>query len=301
LSVEVKRFKFELFIGGMIYLFCINLHAYEVNTAGCVIRGADKDSVIINYLAKDLNSSRQRFETFFGEKLSGVPVRILIPENKEEYDNMTQHVLPDWSQGVALPGQRRIILRTANYFIPDRFREILLHELAHIYLAQIVHPARVPLWFNEGIAMYMSEKTVSWEDGIAIGSAIVGNHFIDFQDMDSLLSFGEVKARLAYLQSFLAIRYLIAVHGPEIVQIIIRSVATGASFNDVFMNRTGQDIIDFEYDVYQEINKDYRWMSFLQFSNVFWILMVVLVIFVFITVKLRNRKKIKVWDSVEEE
>jgi len=288
-------------IGYVIFLFCIRMHAYEVHTAGCILVGADNDSVIINYLVRDIDSSAPRFETFFGEKLSGVPVIILIPESGKEYDKITQHVLPDWSQGVTVTRQRRIILRPANYFNPDRFREILLHELAHIYLAQIIHPVRVPLWFNEGVAMYMSDKTVSWEDGIAIGNAIVSNHFIDFQDIDSLLNFGETKARLAYLQSFLAIRHLTNVNGPEVVQKILRSVATNESFNDVFMQKTGQDLIDFEYDVYQEINKDYRWMSFLQFDNIFWIIMVLLVISVFFVIKLRNRNKIKVWDLVEEE
>jgi len=149
--------------------------------------------------------------------------------------------------------------------------------------------------------MFLSDKTISWDEGIAIGNAIVANHFIDFQDIDSLLSFGETKARLAYLQSFLAVRYLISMYGPEIIHTILRSVAAGDSFHNVFIQTTGRDLIDFEYDVYQEISENYRWMSVLQFSNIFWIIMVLLVLFVFIVIKLRNRKKIKGWDLVEEE
>jgi hypothetical protein len=301
LSIDLKRFKFAFLIGWFIYSNCTHLHAYNVETSGCIIKGADKDSVIVNYLASELRINEERFNAFFGQKLRGKPVRILILKNEEEYNVITQHLLPEWSQGVAIPGQRKIILRPANYFVPELYREIILHELAHIYLAQIIHPAEVPLWFNEGVAMHISDKTISWGEGIAIGNAIMSKNFIDFQDIDSLLNFGETKARLAYLQSLLAVRYLVKVYGPEIVQKILHSMSTGNSFNEAFLIQSGQDIIDFEYDIYHEIKENYKWMSMLQFSNVFWILMIILVLSVFIAIKMRNRKKIKVWESVEEE
>jgi hypothetical protein len=275
-------------------------NAYEVTSAGCVIRGADEDSVIVNYIAGEVRANQTRFEKFFAVQLKGALVQIDIPNDEKGFDIITRKMLPEWSAGVAFSGQRRIIINPGNYYEPTRYREILLHEMAHIFIGEVCDPERIPLWYNEGIAMYMSNKSVSWQDGILIGNAVTGNHIVDIQEIDSLLHFGESKARIAYLQSFLAVKYLIAQHGKAIVRQILHGVAGGQDFNSGLIQYTGKDIIDFEYEFYQHIKKEYRWMAMLQFSNLFWVLVIILIILSFIAVKLRNRRMLRDWDLTEE-
>jgi hypothetical protein len=300
LELQLKRYKFVLNLICIIVFSAGITSAYEVQTAGCLIRGADNDSAIVNYLAEQVRANQSRFKHYFAVELRDPPVRIDIPDDEDGFNNITHKMLPEWSAGVAFSGQRRIIINPGNYYDPVRYREILLHEMAHIYISELCDPTRIPLWYNEGIAMFMSDKSVTWQDGILIGNAVSTNRIIDIQQIDSLLHFGESKARLAYLQSFLAVKYLIAEHGSEIVSQLLRAVSGGQDFNSALLTHTGNDLIDFEFDYYRQLKKEYRWMALLQFNNLFWVLIIFLIILSFIAVKLRNRRKLKDWNLTEE-
>lgn len=119
--------------------------------------------------------------------------------------------LPGWVAGVALPGRDLIIIRTD---LPGSRRErvagILIHELAHIAVAARLREregARVPRWFDEGVAQ-LAEGRVLMEQipdlpmraffGRLIPLAELEDHF-PATEGGSALAYAEAHSFLGFL------------------------------------------------------------------------------------------------------
>ena len=68
------------------------------------------------------------------------------------------------------------------------------------------------------------------------------------------------------------------------------------SIDQIFLRNLGYDFYDFEIKFYDNLRKEYRWMIFLQFDNLIWLLFIFIIVIAFISIKLRNRRVIRKWD-----
>jgi hypothetical protein len=263
------------------------------------------DSLIV----RDLNRILIENEPVFQKVYRYAPrqlqrdVLIYIPQNDEDYFKLSESALPDWSGGVAFPDEHKVILRPpqSGFFDPREYREVLLHELAHIYLADKADTCRVPLWFNEGLAMQLSGRTFSWNDHLVISSAVISHGLLDLPEVDRMLVFGLAKAQLAYAQSLLAVQLLIRNSGEKAIGDLLDGLAAGNNWEQVFAQvYDGSDDGQFNRDLQQYIHQQYRWALLLQVKNLFWIMLVILVICGFILIKIRNRRILKEWEKNED-
>ena len=69
--------------------------------------------------------------------------------------------------------------------------------------------------------------------------------------------------------------------------------------NIVFKKYLGYDLIDFEYCWYKYLNDKYKGLVILNFDNMIWYALIIIVVIAFIVVKIRNYKKKKSW-QIEE-
>ena len=83
------------------------------------------------------------------------------------------------------------------------------------------------------------------------------------------------------------------------IQLILEGMKNRLDLDTIFKQTIGQDLENFEFQFYSYLQKRYRWMVLLQFKNLLWISFVVLVVIVFVTIKIRNRKLLKEWDEAE--
>jgi len=256
------------------------------------------DSVIVKYLLQVLNENEAGLEKVYGCSLK-YPVKIRVPSSDQDYFDLLGSALPDWSGGVALPSRRTIVLRPGAFFDPREYREVILHELGHMYLADKVDTVQVPLWFNEGAAMLVSGKTFSWNDHLVIGNAVIADHLLSLDEMDDMLVFGLAKAQLAYAQSLLAVQYLIRIYGESIIRTLLDGLGRGEDWEQVLTTKTGFSSDRLAGELQRYIHDEYRWALFLQMKNLFWILIVLLFLTGFILVKIRNRRRIREWEKNE--
>ena len=87
--------------------------------------------------------------------------RTLQPDGRER---------PEWSAGVAFPAKRIIVVYTprgaSRAGIRKDVRQILVHELAHVYLHDALGEADIPHWLQEGYARLAAGEgqiTLAWE------------------------------------------------------------------------------------------------------------------------------------------
>jgi hypothetical protein len=193
--------------------------------------------------------------------------------------------------------RRAIILKPGAYYDPLKYRETLSHEIAHFYIGEIVKDNALPVWLNEGTAMYLSGKSVSWQESINIGNALSVGNLTDLTAIDTVLKFANAQAELAYIESFLAVQFIVGNHGEKAIADIIRDFSYTNNIDQVMHKHLGYDFIDFELDWYDYLKRHYRWMAFLQFENLFWILLVIIVILAFIMKKIRNRRIYREWEQ----
>lgn len=286
------------FIGFIILSAAIlNAHAgYKKRVENFNFYAADKDSQIVDQLADFATQCKIKYDLFFNYKYTE-EIDIYLTSSEEEYEKFNQPRVPEWSSGVAYTRLRKIILKPGSYYNPSRYRETLFHEIAHMYIAAVSKGRRVPGWLNEGICMYLSEKKISWEESITVSNALTAGNLIELGAVDSVILFSDAQAELAYLQSYLAVDYLVAKVGEKGVSGIIKDLSSSSSLDDIFQKRFGYSFFEFDIEWYNDLKKRYRWVSLFQFENLFWILLILIICMVFFSIKIRNRKILKEWET----
>jgi len=154
---------------------------------------------------------------------------------------------------------------------------------------------------NEGLAQYFSEKEISLNDKVSLANALAAKKIMQLDALDSLFLFYPQKARLAYIQSLSAVHFFLQEHDLGKLQQLIRNLGKHRSVNDAFKATLGYDFIDFELYWYEDLNAKYRWLIWMNFDNLLWIMIVLLAILAIIAVRYRNRKKMTKWGEEELE
>ena len=284
----------------IIFLFVLtsSISAYSIKVAQITIKTNDSDSMVAGFLAQSVHENQIRMEEFFRSRIS-LPVTIILASSDSQYRQSGGLQIPEWSAAVAIPDRRLIVLKPANYFDPKSYTTSLLHELAHIYLADKLHDNSIPLWLNEGVAMYLSKKSLNWNESTIAGNAVVGNNLLSFYEVDELIKFRAGLAQIAYIQSFLSVQYFLTSYGEDELKNMLDSAAKGVEVSEYLKLQLGLEYADLEYNSIEWIKDKYWWMIFLQFENLLWILMPVLAILALVIKKIRNRRKLLEWTKEE--
>ena len=78
--------------------------------------------------------------------------KIYLAQNKEEFKE--KFPCPSWSQACVNYFQKKIY----TYKNQENFSSFLAHELAHIIFREYVGEKTLPLWVDEGVAIYIEAK-----------------------------------------------------------------------------------------------------------------------------------------------
>ena len=162
-------------------------------------------------------------------KLSTKPPIIIF---KSHYDfqqtNIIQAFLPPGVAGFAEPLRYRMVIPFDGDL--DNFRNVLVHELTHIFqydiinrgpVRRITNPiARPPTWIMEGIAEYATEG-MNTIDEMVLRDAVLTDQLIPLEVMDSSWNYLPNPV-LAYKQSHSLMEYIAANFGPEKIGRMLR-------------------------------------------------------------------------------
>ncbi len=294
-----KKSKFRIFIMLLLTTISSGLADYVKTIDQVEIVGESGDSSIVNFLANVIREEQQTFDAFFNYQIM-TSVTVRLAESEAAYFNLAATHIPDWSGAVAFPERRLILLKPGSYFDPDDYRETLLHELAHIYIADKFESQYIPLWMIEGGVMHLSKPALVWDEMIVLGNAFASDRVIGLEAIDELLRFGPGKARLAYLESFSAVRYLVENYGSGKFLGIMQDCSTENSIDHCFEKQLDISLYEFEDEWYHVTKEQFRWIIFLQVENLIWFLLVFIAISVFVILRMRNRKILRKWQETDD-
>lgn len=297
-----KLSKIIIFATFLIFGFCSLIQAANLQK---VVRGnflfiyPKGDSLLVDYLLKETDKPLHRVESFFYESLT-TPVTILIVKSDRAFRAYFQNKIPEWSQAIAIPRERMIVLKLSNADQIRKGPQILVHEVVHILVFDHLKGAGIPTWLNEGLAEYFSEGNLSLQKKIILSDAIVRNQTIDLMAMDTLFRFGTVKARLAYIEAQSAVAFMVQKYGMPRLKQFLDYLAQRKTLNEAFKLTYHFDFLDFEIQWNEYIYKHYRYLVLLKFEEWIFAFIALLFLVAVLAVYLRNKKKLKKMEDEDD-
>ncbi len=175
-------------------------------------------------IAKGLGFNRE--ENWVSDKRA----KIFIYQDGNDYTvNGDQQ---QWSHGSALASQKTIrTFPSAHGF----FDSTLPHEMGHIIFREFVGlEADVPLWFEEGVAMYQ-EKAKRFGAHTVVKTALKNDEFIALTDLTDMRLYSDSPPQtleLYYAESASIVYYMISELGEFNFVRLCRSLKEGKSFTE---------------------------------------------------------------------
>ncbi len=227
-------------------------------------------------------------------------VEVYVTSSAAEFDQLVGSHLPDWSVACAIPDQNLIVLKSPDQFhYRKNLDEVLRHELAHIFLGYYTAEYRLPLWMNEGFAVWFSEKW-GWGERILVARAVLTGSIFSLNQIDSLHFFQESKAQLAYALGFLAVSHLEAEYGEGAFRRVLDHYSQTRDWNQAFLAVTGLNYAGFENEFEQMARKRYNWVTILVDSPLLWTGLALLFVLLYFVKRRRARKILKRWELEEK-
>ena len=196
------------------------------------------------------NLGISRYQSWASEKRAS----IYIYTDQNDYINNGGQA--GWSHGAAL-----ISSKTIKTFPSDEgfFDALLPHELGHIILHEFVGPyANIPLWFDEGVAMYQ-EKAKHIGAGKIVQEALEKGQFIPLTELTDMRLYNNsdrATVDLFYAESASIVNFIITQLGESHFYKLCRELKENTRFVDALPK------IYMHIDNLDDLNK--KWVNYLK-------------------------------------
>lgn len=304
-----KLFSLRLPFRCAFFFFIFQLSAFAQNPAGIEWHYHSTLNFVMAYreadhaLAIRVLDELQQQQRQLAQRLAFQPRRaitVYLCPTQYVFDRMTGGGVPHWGEAAANTAQWRIYLKTpaannARALVPAT----VTHELAHLCLAELAEPNSLPRWFSEGAAILLSNEARP-ADPMLISRALLTHSLVDFEEIDDLLSFPNVRAALAYAESYQAVNFMTQRFGAHAITKFVRALATQPEPRLAFQAACAEDLWDFETAYFDFLRQRFRWYFLLDESFLFGGIILLLLIAGFLVTRWRRKKKIKEWEAEDK-
>ncbi|HSJ24393.1 MAG TPA: hypothetical protein VK929_06995 [Longimicrobiales bacterium] len=224
----------------------------------------------------------------------GQDVNVFLAPDAPRWDSLTGGRAPDWGAGVAFPGRGTIVIpgyvsgRGGTHTLP----QVLRHELAHIALQRALQDVAIPRWFNEGYAVWAAGQFDD-DAGWMLRLAFVTNRAPPLDSITLDWPLLEADARLAYLLSATAVRYLHSLGTDDTFQRFLRELGEHGDFERALREVYIVSSPQFERLWRAHVRRSYGWLQFLAQSMFVWLTITALVLVLFVVRRRRNRRRMR--------
>jgi len=231
-------------------------------------------------------------------------IEIWICNSKKQFRTNVNGAIQDWAIGCAYPLIGRIVIQNPTFIEKQHFElsKIVKHEIVHVILGLYLgkNVRNIPLWFNEGLTMYLSEGWSISRHWIILGNVITQS-IIPLSELSETFPQNNSLAQLAYAESHSAISMMFGEYGEAKINNIINQIGKGENFPKAFFNVTGIELNEFEKKWMDFLNTRYKWVSILSSSLVVWVLISIVFIYVYWQYRKTMHNKMEKWEQKENQ
>ena len=218
---------------------------------------------VARQVADLLPRAQRQLEQRLGLELRGRATVVLCgsPESFRRHTPGVDHL---HTLGVAYPARSTVYLNcqaigAAPY---ESFAITLRHEVSHLIVGEVLrrgHP-RVPLWFDEGVAVWTSGKVPRYNPGV-FELAVRSRSLRRLDELSHAFPLDPAQRGAAYEQSESFIRFVVGHHGEAAIRDILRAAANGTPFRTAVALATGKDLQALEEEWLASLTPRWPWLS----------------------------------------
>lgn len=226
-------------------------------------------------------------------------LRFILADDAAAFEKYTGARMPHWTSAVTRFPQKTVIIKTPDLAHQSlrEYEKTILHELVHLVQGLSVPLNLTPLWFNEGLAMYYSDR-YNLRSRLTLSRAVSRQNIIPLAEINRIFGYGHIKAELAYAESASAVEYLVLVYGEEVIPAILNNMKMGDDFFGSLGEILGINSEDFPLHWHKYITDRYRWLFLMDIQHLIWIIFIpVLAILAFVSKLFRNKRTIRQWNQ----
>jgi hypothetical protein len=207
---------------------------------------------------------------------------------------------PPYGSGVAYPELKLVLLTLSS---PQSHQaveldEVFRHELLHVALADAVAHHHVPLWFNEGLAIYESnEKPFDRTESLV--RATLSGTLIPLADLDRSMPADNYDVGTAYAEAGDFVRFLMRRTDRQRFQAMIDRVRGGEAFERAIADAYGSDLRKLEYQWKEELSKRYAYLPFAAAGSLVWVLAIGALVVGYVKRRRRTKATLARWEKEE--
>jgi len=261
-------------------------------------------------LAGEILGKADRFleesSTFLGLGTAGEgDYSIIVAGSKEEFValQMPRGPAPEWAGALTYPSSGTVLILSPGAMKAGdaTYWSILRHEMVHLVLggAQSDAGMRFPIWFEEGVATFMSGE-MNLSRLLRLGWAQVTGNAPDFEDLEIRFPARSGPAEAAYARSFLFIRYLTRRFGEGAVADLIQASLVSGSLEEGAKKAFGVSLPAILEGFGQYARVKATWIPVLASSATIWGLITLLFLLTWYRKRVLGLRTLGRWELEEE-
>ncbi len=272
------------------------------HTENFILRYTPQDRKIADVLSLEIEEIRSRIIADIGKNVAGKTLVFIAP-TVESFQKLQPAgaPVPLWAAGVAYPQPNLIILRSPRAVRGGRsdVKQLFTHEFSHIALSRALPDQKIPLWLNEGLAMYQSREWNFSRTSVLIKGILTGT-LIPLDQLTASFPFEDDRAQLAYAQSFMFISFLINQMGREAFHRLILDFSTHGDVTGSLRRATGLSLNELENQWLLFLKLRISWLPILTSASTIWFIATALFISGYVRKKRQGQAILKRWAMEEE-
>lgn len=283
----------------LIVTLAVNLHGQSLSQNLDIFKINAPNIELLERTKTALLPARGELEGLLGEPLTDT-IHVFIAPNRAAFDSSTSGGIPDWGVGVAVSSKNFLSVLSPteeNFALP--FEEVLRHELAHIALHKRVNGQRLPRFMDEGFAMMFAHQW-GYGDDITIAKAQLTGDLFSLGDIDWVNMVNASQARIAYAQSYQAVKFIFDQFGQITFQRLLDGFRVGKPRNLVFREVLGTDFNGFDKMFAKYLAEHYHWFMIFTDPIFIWIGLALVIIIGFFLIRRRKQDYYKKWEEEEK-
>ena len=209
--------------------------------------------------------------------------------------------IPLWAAGVAYPEQNVIVLRSPRAIKGSRMNvvDVFAHEFSHIALGRALTGVTVPVWLNEGLAMYEAREWTFSRISVLTRASLT-DRLIPLPVLTLSFPAEEGPAELAYAESFMFISFLINKVGREAFHRLIRDYTRYGDLAGALRRGTGMNLADLEERWLVYLKLRVSWIPIITSVSTLWFVAALIFVYGYARKKRQANRRLKEMETEEE-
>ncbi len=209
--------------------------------------------------------------------------------------------IPLWAAGVAYPDQNVIVLLSPRAIKGSRTNvvDVFAHEFSHIALGRALTGVKVPVWLNEGLAIYEAREWTFSRISVLTRASLT-DRLIPLPVLTLSFPAEEEPAELAYAESFMFISFLINKVGREAFHRLIRDYTRYGDLAGALRRGTGMNLADLEERWLTYLKLRVSWIPIITSVSAFWFVAALIFVYGYMRKKRQANRRLKEMEMEEE-